>query len=113
MSKPNDAERRAQTIAALRDFADRVEIDPTIPTPTDVDIRVHLHSTRGTQAQRFAAVFDFAEQHGAPVTENPRGHRKTTKRFGPIDLTVLAFADKQNTAFGVVTRADDPALTAA
>ena len=113
MSDPNDAERRTRSIAALRAFADRVETDPTLPTPTGIYIRVHLHSTRGTQAQRFAAVFDFAEQHAVPVTEDPKGYRKTTKRFGPVELTVIAFADKQDKASGVVTRADDPALTAA
>lgn len=113
MSNPNDAERRAQAIAALRTFADRIETDPGVPTPSDIDVRVYLHSTQGTQAQRFAKVFDFAEKHGATVTEHPKGYRKSAKRFGPVELTVCAFPDQQNTASGVVTRADDPALAAA
>jgi hypothetical protein len=113
MSNPNDAERRAQAIAALRAFADRIESDPSIPTPSDIDVRVYLHSTQGTQAQRFAKVFDFAETHGATVTEHPKGYRKTSKHFGPVELTVCAFTDQRNTTPGMVTRADDPALSAA
>ncbi len=113
MSNPNDAERRALAIAALRDFADRIESDPSLPTPTDINIRVYLHTTQGTQAQRFDALFDFAEKHGATVTEEPKGYRKSSKRFGPVDLAVIAFADKQNQTSGVVTRAQDPALAAA
>lgn len=112
MSNLNDTEKRAEIVKALRDFADQVESDPTIPTPNYFTIYSFLHSGQDTQAERFAAVHDFAEAHDRPVTVENENDRKATKHFGPIKLTVHAFADKQNKVSGVVTRAEDPVLIA-
>lgn len=108
----HDAAKRAEIIAALRDFADLIETDPTVPTPNDIDAWAHLHRSQGTQAERFAAVHDFAEAHGVAVTEDWKGERKTHKRFGLIELHVFGYADERPED-RIVTRADDPALSAA
>jgi hypothetical protein len=105
-----DAERRAQAVAALRELADAIESDPTIPTPNYFAISSYLHSMDGTQAERFTAVHDFAEAHHVAVTVESDG-RKAVKRFGPIELTVHAFGDERRKVSGEVSRADDPALT--
>ena len=109
MNKLHDAEKRAEVIAALRAVADLIETDPTIPTPTSIDAWAHLHRSRGTEAERFAAVHDFAEAHGVTVTEDWQGDRKTEKEFGLIKLYVFGCANERR-ADRIVTRAEDPAL---
>ena len=116
MSKPTDAERRAEVVTALRAFADVVESDPTIPTPDPRSIHVwsFLHHHEGTRIERFAAVHAFAEAHGATVKVTDKDDRQAVARFGPVELTVHAFGDEQpESRSRVVTRADDPALIAA
>ncbi|HEV2343468.1 MAG TPA: hypothetical protein VGS97_05190 [Actinocrinis sp.] len=116
MSKPNDTEHRAEIIAALRDFADQIESDPTIPTPDPGSIHVwsFLMRSEGTQSERFAAVHTFAEAHGATVRITDKDDRQAAAHFGPIELTVHAFGDEQPAPQPrVVTRADDAALITA
>lgn len=116
MSNPNDADKRAETIAALREFADLVETDPTIPTPDPGSIHAwsFLMRSEGTQAERFAAVHAFAEAHGATVRVADKDDRQADVRIGPIELTVHAFGDEQPARQSrVVTRAHDGALSAA
>lgn len=115
MNTLNEPSERAEVVKALRQFADLIESDPTIPTPTPGFIHAwsFLHRDQGTQAERFTAVHDFAEAHGAAVNVRDEHDRQAATHFGPIKLTVHAYADQRAEPPGTVTRADDPALIAA
>ena len=116
MSELNDAEKRAEIIAALRDFADLIETDPTIPTPDPGSIHAwsFLMRSEATQGERFAAVHAFAEAHSAVVKVTDEDDRQAAAHFGTVELTVHAFADERPARQPrVVTRADDAALSAA
>ncbi len=116
MSMLTDAEKRAEIIAALREFADLVESDATIPTPDPSSIHVwsFLMRSEGTQSERFATVHAFAEAHGVTVSVTDKDDRQAVAHFGPIELTVHAFGDQQpEPRSRVVTRADDGALIVA
>jgi hypothetical protein len=115
MSMLNDAEKRAEIITALRDFAERIESDPSIPTPDPGSIHAwsFLMRGEGTQAERFAVVHAFAEAHGTTVSVNDETDRQAAAHFGPIELTVHAFGEEKPPQPRVVTRADDAALRAA
>lgn len=105
----SDTDRRAEYIAGLRAFADLIESDPTIPTPSTglagTSVRSHLHSHDYglTEAERFELVHDFAEAHGVQVTEDFKGDRRAEKTFGPVDYRLIAFADEKPEAH-IVTR---------
>jgi len=105
----NDTAERAEYIAGLRAFADLVESDPTIPTPTlgvagtDVWAHIQQHGSGLTQDERFELIHDFADAHGVAVTEDYKGDRKAEKTFGPVKFVVFAYADKQPEAH-IVTR---------
>lgn len=99
--------KRAEFIAGLRAFADLVETDPSIPTPTDADMWAFItsYSTGLDQGQRFDLIHDFADAHDLQVTQERDGDRKTEKHFGPVYLRVIAVADEKPKP-RVVTRAD-------
>lgn len=115
MSTLNEPSKRAEVVEALRQFADLIESDPTIPTPTPGSIHAwsFLMRAQGTQAERFTAVHDFAEAHGAAVSVRNENDRQASAHFGPIELTVHAYADQRTEPPVTITRADDPALIAA
>jgi hypothetical protein len=115
MSTLNEPGERAEVVKALRQFADLIESDPTIPTPSPGSIHAwsFLAREQGSQAERFTAVHDFAEAHGAAVNVKNENDRQAAAHFGPIELTVHAFADHHAEPSLVVTRAEDPALIAA
>lgn len=113
MSTLNEPGERTEIVKALRQFADLIETDPTIPTPSAGSIHAWSFLRRGTESERFTAVHDFAEAHGAAVNVRNGNDRQAAALFGPIELTVHAFADQRAALPVVVTRADDPALITA
>ncbi len=88
---------RAEFIAGLRAFADLIESDPLIPSPKSADLWAFIqeHNTGLAQDERYAIVHDFADAHDVAVTEDYKGDRSADKRFGPVLLRVVAFADKK------------------
>jgi hypothetical protein len=105
----SDTDKRAEYIAGLRAFADLVESDPTIPTPTlgvvgtDVWAHIHQYDNGLTEDERFGLIHDFDDAHDVTVTEDHKGDRQAKKTFGPVTFHVCAYADKQPEAH-IVTR---------
>lgn len=101
MTITDETTRRAEFVAGLRAFADLLDTDPSIPTPTyTADIWAHIqeHGTGLNQDQRYAVVHDFADAHGVTVTEDHKGDRSARKLFGPVLLRVHAYADNKPAA---------------
>ena len=111
-----DTDKRAEYIAGLRAFADLVESDPTIPTPTlgvaGTTVWAHIseYGSGLSQDERFELVHDFADAHDVTVTADHKGDRKAEKAFGPIRFYVCAYADKKPEAH-IVTRPVRPSGT--
>lgn len=105
----NTTDKRAEYIAGLRAFADLIESDPTIPTPTlgvagtTVWAHIQQHGSGLTQDERFELIHDFADAHDVRVTADYKGDRQSEKTFGPINFHVCAYADKKPEAH-IVTR---------
>jgi len=105
MTSSNDTTKRAAFVTGLRAFADMLDTDPSIPTPTHCDLWAHVqeYATGLNQDQRYAVAHDFADAHGVPVSEDYKGDRSAEKQFGLIHLRVCAYADTKPAA-RIVTR---------
>jgi hypothetical protein len=109
----NDAEKRAEFCAQMREFVDLVESNPLIPTPTSIAVWSFLQQAGSTQAERFNAIHDFAEAFDVPVHEQSDSDRQTAAHFGPIELTVHAYSDRKPKPDRIVTRTQDAAAVSA
>ena len=111
---------RAAWCKAMREFVDMVESDPVIPVPDSVDIWTHLWpgESSWTQAQRIAAVHDFAERFGAQVRAlGKQPNRQVSIAVGEIKMNVHSYPQDdpgapRSKVVRFVSRADDAALLA-
>lgn len=98
-----EAAQRAEFIASLREIADLLEADASLPIPhtsrlhAGMGVRVFeeggLRTT--TEAERFAAVRRAAGTLGVDVVEEANRARKATRMFGRIEYFVYAPADER------------------
>jgi len=80
-------------VAALRELADLIESDESLPVPQHGRLQACVALCR-SQSERFAAVRAFADRLGLDVIENERGSRSATKFFGPIQYFAHANSDE-------------------
>ena len=108
-----ELEKRAVFVAALRELADLIEGDETLPVPQHGRLQASVALCR-PQAERFAAVRAFADRLGLDVVESERGSRSATKLVGPIQYFAHANSDGSGAGYGerVVPASEDAALTA-
>ena len=93
MSGSTDPATRAQLIAGLRDLADYLAANPTIPIPRYGDqITVNVNSTEDGGCVQ---VRQAARLLAAAVTDQTRGggHFYTERSFGPLTYRVVAIPD--------------------
>lgn len=95
---------RAEFVAALREIADLVEADTSLPVPYSVSmqggIAPHEVQENGTirhftQAERFAVVRRAASALGVDVIEEKNLSRRAVRWFGPVQFTTYASPDAQ------------------
>jgi hypothetical protein len=112
--RPTENERRAAVVAALRELADLLESDETLPVPQWGQLQACVALGR-PQGERFAAVRAFAQHLGVDVVEHGSGSRAAGKFFGPIRYFTHANADEPPELGGerVVPASEDARLLAA
>jgi len=87
-----ESEQRAVAVAALRELADLLETDESLPVPMHGGLQACARLGR-PQSERFAAVREFADRMGVDVHQSERGSRRAGRWFGPIEYYVHANAD--------------------
>lgn len=85
-------QQRAVVVAALRELADLLESDESLPVPTHGGLQACAALGR-PQGERFAAVRAFAERMDVDVHQSERGSRRAGRWFGPVEYYVHANAD--------------------
>ena len=115
MSNPNDADKRAEAVAALRAMADQLESHPWMPVPFYGSVQASAHYQHGsTEAQRFAALRALAKRMGVDVVEHHSRARAATLPFGPFTYVVHENPDERRGGTDrVVPAEEDAALVAA
>lgn len=98
-----EGEQRAVVVAALRQLADLIEADETLPVPQHGRLQACVALCR-PQAERFAAVRAFADRLGLDVIETGRASRTATKFFGPVQYFAHANSDSYDGETGYVER---------
>lgn len=108
----NSSEQRAVVVAALRQLADLIEGDETLPVPFFGQLQCSAPWNL-PQAGRFAAVRAFADRLGLDVIETEQGGRRAGKQVGPVEYFILANADEfASTQERIVPASEDAAPTA-
>ena len=87
-----EQQQRAVVVAALRELADLLESDETLPVPQHGRLQACVALCQ-SQGARFAAVRAFADRLDVDVIETERGARSATKFFGPIQYFAHANSD--------------------
>ena len=93
---PTENERRAATVAALRELADLLESSPRLPVPHVGSLQACVALGR-PQGERFAAVRAFAQHMNVDVVEHPSGSREAARFYGPIKYFAHVNADEPAT----------------
>lgn len=88
-----EQQQRAVVVAALRELADLIESSPWLPVPSFGGLQCCVRLGR-PQAERFAAVREFANHLGVDVIESQRGARRAGRFFGPVELYAVANPDE-------------------
>lgn len=91
-----EQQQRVVVVAALRELADLLESDESLPVPQHGRLQACVALCQ-SQGARFAAVRAFADRLDVDVIESPRGSRSATKFFGPIQYFAHANADDYGT----------------
>ncbi len=88
----NEAKERAAFVAALRELADLVEGDESLPVPFHSRMQSGFYDTHAdgayrqlTQAEKHARLRAFADTLGVDVVEDSDGARTATLTVGPIE----------------------------
>lgn len=87
-----EQQQRAAAVAALRELADLLESDESLPVPQHGRLQACVALCR-PEHERFAAVRAFADRFGLDVIETSRRSRTATKVLGPIQYFAIANAD--------------------
>lgn len=112
-------EERAVFVAALRELADLIEGDESLPVPFYSRAQAGFHATREdgiarqlTWAEKLARLRAFAETVGADVVEHPDGARTVTRKVGPIEYLAHVNAETPSASNGkrVVPAEEDAVL---
>lgn len=81
----SEISKRAELIAGLRELADALEADASMPVPGSQKLNVYL----STNAQ----VGQFAAERGLAVEYDDEGNASADITFGPMTYHVYSYAD--------------------
>jgi hypothetical protein len=79
------SDRKQESIAGLRAFADFLESNPSLPVLTDQRLLVPLHTNQAVQ--------EFAAEHGLTVEYDEEGNAHTQLEFGPVMYYAYGYVD--------------------
>lgn len=118
-----EAQERTTFVAALRELADALETDASLPVPFAVSCQAGFYATvedgvarQLTGPEKRAALRTFATTLGVDVVEDSTGNRKAEKHVGPIRYFVQVNADEarhRTPSPRVVSADEDAALIGA
>lgn len=109
MSKQNE---RAEFAAGLRELADLLERDETLPIPYSADLQAGLVDSPIPYAERCVQLRRIADRLGVNVIEHGNRSRTATLAAGPVRYKVYLSADDTPAPSGprVVPADEDAAL---
>jgi hypothetical protein len=83
-------EKRAWLIAGLRDLAEFLDRNPTVPAPYRADMLVF--PPVGSDAEMFAEIDAIAVLIGTTASDDdsPSGHYSAYRNFGPVQYRAVA-----------------------
>jgi hypothetical protein len=95
VSTQDTPEGRSRIVAGLRELADLLEADPSLPVPYAADLQAGPTGDDLSLSERRAKVRVAAQHLGVEVTEKAaNGAREAVRHFGPIRYLVYAAGPK-------------------
>jgi hypothetical protein len=97
MSYDANSEERARLLAGLRDLAEFLDQNPSVPAPQKTDMLVF--PPVGSDAEMFAEIDVIAGQIDATASDadSPAGHYSAYRNFGPVQYRAVAIPHNART----------------